>query len=972
MQALPASSRDEKPVRINTGPTEVEIIKVNKNGLTRCQRIRYVIIIIVAIIIITIICTVFFDKNKKNKSKDNKEPKHEKDNSNEVMPKNNYFTGKCRGEKTNDCSPFNPEINYINKNDYSCEVLEDKFYQKNYLRDLESSDQKIFSFKITFHHPIDTMEKMFQNNNDLLEVDLSHLNTHNLKSLANTFSNCQNLETAKFANLDSSNVESMESTFEGCSKLTGLNLSSLNTSKVTSMKSMFKDCDSIIFLNLSNFNMNNVQDTSNMFYGCSNLKGLDLSSFNNIDNLFDPSSSLLSYLKIKINPNISNSLNIATDDNLDILCNSGEDEKCSECSSDKEKKYCCESCNDGYFLPRLEFPTYCKKCSIENCKKCINDLVCNECEDKLTFVNGKCVKACDDENCEKCRTEEDKIHQCEKCKVGYFLDEDEVNCLKCDVDNCKTCLNKKNQAVCDSCEENYYLFNELCFKSCSIGEEEKCLSCANDGTSDCLDCNDYYYLPVNSSNKEVCEKCNIEHCLKCSDSNENDTTICTKCEKGYIFSEDKCVISDTNNTNINNTNYISDINDISNINNISDISNISNINNESDINNISDNNFISDLNNISDNNSINDINNISEINTTSDINNISINIMSDTNNVNIISDISDINNISDFNNSNNVNKTICTIGSEEKCKTCNNNEDHLDQCETCNPGYYLPIDDEFKQECRRCDIENCKICNGTIDSNICYECNDDFKPNYEEDKINSCSSFDESFKCNPGYKLIDGKCEINYSFKATYYLESENENEDEKTNVKLLNIDEDKILEMTVDNNIEQPSNYFAFNSTGEHIVTVLLNLNDITSLDSLFMGVDKMVNIEFFQNFNTRNIYFMQKMFYNCYSLNWVNVSIFNTENLEDMNNMFYNCSSLKEIDLSNFASNNLKNVNNLFEGCSSLSSIDISGLDLQSISDANSVFEGLPSSGKIKINNNLNEEIKNQIPENWDIKVE
>ena len=177
---------------------------------------------------------------------------------------------------------------------------------------------------------------------------------------------------------------------------------------------------------------------------------------------------------------------------------------------------------------------------------------------------------------------------------------------------------------------------------------------------------------------------------------------------------------------------------------------------------------------------------------------------------------------------------------------------------------------------------------------------------------------------------------------------------------------------MTVDNNIEQPSNYFAFNSTGEHIVTVLLNLNDITSLDSLFMGVDKMVNIEFFQNFNTRNIYFMQKMFYNCYSLNWVNVSIFNTENLEDMNNMFYNCSSLKEIDLSNFVSNNLKNVNNLFEGCSSLSSIDISGLDLQSISDANSVFEGLPSSGKIKINNNLNEEIKNQIPENWDIKVE
>ena len=173
---------------------------------------------------------------------------------------------------------------------------------------------------------------------------------------------------------------------------------------------------------------------------------------------------------------------------------------------------------------------------------------------------------------------------------------------------------------------------------------------------------------------------------------------------------------------------------------------------------------------------------------------------------------------------------------------------------------------------------------------------------------------------------------------------------------------------MIVDNNIEQPSNYFIFNSNGEHIVIVLLNLNDITSLDDLFLGVDKMINIEFSQNFDTRNIYSMGKMFYNCYSLNRVNVSIFNTENVEDMNNMFYNCSSLKEINLSNFASNNLRNVNNLFEGCSSLSLIDISGLVLQSISEANSMFEGLPSSGEIKINNNLNEEIKNQIPENWE----
>lgn len=129
MQAIPASSRDEKPVRMET-PSEVEVTKYNKSGLTRCQRIRYVTIIIIVIIILTIICTVYFDKNKKNKSRDSTKPKHGKDNSNEVMPKNNYFTGKYRVENIKDFYPFNPDINYLNKSDYSSEVLEDKIFQK--------------------------------------------------------------------------------------------------------------------------------------------------------------------------------------------------------------------------------------------------------------------------------------------------------------------------------------------------------------------------------------------------------------------------------------------------------------------------------------------------------------------------------------------------------------------------------------------------------------------------------------------------------------------------------------------------------------------------------------------------------------------------------------------------------------------------------------------------------------------------
>ena len=50
--------------------------------------------------------------------------------------------------------------------------------------------------------------------------------------------------------------------------------------------------------------------------------------------------------------------------------------------------------------------------------------------------------------------------------------------------------------------------------------------------------------------------------------------------------------------------------------------------------------------------------------------------------------------------------------------------------------------------------EECEI----GDDDKCLEC---------DLKKNQCS------KCNLGYKLINGKCIINYSFKATYFSKSD-------------------------------------------------------------------------------------------------------------------------------------------------------------------------------------------------------
>jgi len=60
----------------------------------------------------------------------------------------------------------------------------------------------------------------------------------------------------------------------------------------------------------------------------------------------------------------------------------------------------------------------------------------------------------------------------------------------------------------------------------------------------------------------------------------------------------------------------------------------------------------------------------------------------------------------------------------------------------------------------------------------------------------------------------------------------------------------------------------------------------------------------------------YINKMFYNCSSLTYLNLSNFNTNNVTNMSYMFYNCSSLNSLNLSNFNTNNVKNISCMFYG--------------------------------------------------------
>ena len=85
------------------------------------------------------------------------------------------------------------------------------------------------------------------------------------------------LNNIDLSGVDTSNVKGMAMMFQCCEGLTSLDLSCFDTSSVTTMRAMFNDCCNIQTLDLSNFDTSKVQYVGYMFSSCTNLKTINLS-----------------------------------------------------------------------------------------------------------------------------------------------------------------------------------------------------------------------------------------------------------------------------------------------------------------------------------------------------------------------------------------------------------------------------------------------------------------------------------------------------------------------------------------------------------------------------------------------------------------------------------------------------------------------------------------------------------------------
>ena len=233
----------------------------------------------------------------------------------------------------------------------------------------------------------------------------------------------------------------------------------------------------------------------------------------------------------------------------------------------------------------------------------------------------------------------------------------------------------------------------------------------------------------------------------------------------------------------------------------------------------------------------------------------------------------------------------------ENCLTFNKEKN---QCSICNPGYFLPDEDTTKQKCEKCDIQNCKICKGTKKSNLCLSCINSFVPNYKGKEIQKCvynqeqneqgvcinfnSQNKKCSKCDVGYKLVNNKCEINYSFKAIYHV-------DKPEKVRIINKKYIKFIDTIIfkGRSIKKKSSHYYFPSPGNYEVYILMNLKKCDSLKEMFLYAKNLYIISFTEKFNTISIKDMTKMFSHCNKLTYVDLSHFQTQNVNTLFHVFH-----------------------------------------------------------------------------------
>ena len=114
---------------------------------------------------------------------------------------------------------------------------------------------------------------------------------------------------------------------------------------------------------------------------------------------------------------------------------------------------------------------------------------------------------------------------------------------------------------------------------------------------------------------------------------------------------------------------------------------------------------------------------------------------------------------------------------------------------------------------------------------------------------------------------------------------------------------------------------------------------SNVTNMEYMFSHASKLTNLNL-SSFNTSKVTNMSNMFSRMYSLTTLNLSNFNTSKVIDMDHMFSEASKLISLDLSSFDTSHVTNMRDMFSYMHSLASLNLSNFNTYQVINMSYMF--------------------------------
>ena len=141
-----------------------------------------------------------------------------------------------------------------------------------------------------------------------------------------------------------------------------------------------------------------------------------------------------------------------------------------------------------------------------------------------------------------------------------------------------------------------------------------------------------------------------------------------------------------------------------------------------------------------------------------------------------------------------------------------------------------------------------------------------------------------------------------------------------------------------------------------QEIDITYFDTTEVENMSGMFSNCENLETLTLPDGFDSSNVTDMSYMFHYCKKLTSLNLTSFNTSNVQNMQGMFSSCEELQTLTLSNsFNTSNVTDMSYMFQTCKKITSLNLTSFNTLNVTDMQGMFGGCEELQTLTLSNNF-----------------